>query len=218
MGKKGNSSIFRKFVQNQVPLPSSSLPRLVLFASGGGSNARVICEHFRDSTLGQVVGMVTNNPRSGIFDIGKAHQIPVVLIHPPQVKDGVWLQGLMSFFNADLLCLAGYLKLIPATLVGAYPRRIVNIHPSLLPSHGGRGMFGMNVHESVISSGDAESGITIHYVNEVYDRGEVLLQERLAVDPSWNAAQLQQAVLKLEHHWYPRILDSLCTSLLSEKV
>ena len=190
---------------------------MVLFASGGGSNARTICEHFQHCEAGEVVGLVTNNSKSGIFEIGRSFDLPALLLSRSQVKNGEWLSSLMRFLEADLIVLAGYIRLIPESLVKAYPNRIVNIHPSLLPHHGGKGMFGMNVHKSVISSGDLESGITIHYVNEVYDDGEPILQKRLTVLSDWSATDLQQAVLKLEHHWYPQVLESLCQQVNSQR-
>ncbi len=191
--------------------------RIVLFVSGGGSNAGAICSHFASSESGEIVALVTNNPSSGAFEIGKQADLPVVLISRSQERDGLWLLDLMRFFRADLVALAGYIRLVPTSLVQAFPRRIVNIHPSLLPKHGGKGMFGLHVHASVIASGDAESGITIHYVNEHYDEGEVIRQEKLAVNPAWSAQELQHAVLRLEHHWYPRVLEALSEDLKQQR-
>lgn len=191
--------------------------RIVLFVSGGGSNARAICSHFANSESGEVVALVTNNPESGAFEIGKRADLPVMLISRSQERDGLWLMDLMRFFRADLIALAGYIRLIPTSLVQAFPRRIVNIHPSLLPAHGGKGMFGLHVHDSVLEAGDTESGITIHFVNEHYDEGEVIRQEKLNVDPAWSARELQQEVLRLEHHWYPRVLEALCEELMQQR-
>lgn len=191
--------------------------RIVIFASGGGSNARTICDHFRGHSAIEVAGLITNNPSSGAFAIGKANDLPVCLISKSQIRDGQWLVKQLACWQTDLIALAGYIRLIPQELVEAFPDRIVNIHPSLLPRHGGKGMFGLNVHQSVIDQGDEESGITIHYVNEEYDEGAPILQQKLQVDPAWSASELQKAVLKLEHQWYPQVLEDICLTLQSQR-
>lgn len=197
---------------------STSIPqRIVLFASGGGSNARTICEHFQQSADGEIVGLITNNPASGAFAIGKEFDLPVCMMAKSQARNGEWLLSQLQCWKVDVIALAGYIRLIPGIVVSAFPDRIVNIHPSLLPHHGGKGMFGMNVHQSVIDTGDQESGITIHYVNEQYDEGAPILQKRIPVEKGWSAKELQQAVLKLEHHWYPRVLENICQELNSQR-
>lgn len=195
----------------------SNPQRIVLFASGGGSNARTICEHFQQSDAGQVVGLITNNPTSGAFAIGKDFDLPVCMMARSQTRNGDWLLAQLQCWQVDVIALAGYIRLIPGKVVSAFPNRILNIHPSLLPHHGGKGMFGMNVHESVMEAGDTESGITIHYVNEQYDEGAPILQKRIAVEQHWSAKDLQEAVLKLEHHWYPRVLEDICQELNSQR-
>ena len=136
---------------------------------------------------------------------------------PGGFRDGAFLLDLLRRYEVELIVLAGYMRLIPAAVVAAYPRRILNIHPALLPAYGGKGMYGMNVHEAVISAQEKQSGITIHYVNEVYDAGEVILQARVEVEPDWQATDLQQAVLRLEHALYPQVVEKVCRELQASR-
>lgn len=135
--------------------------------------------------------------------------IPLVVINRQNVNDGVFLTSLLREHQITFVALAGYLKMIPPAFIRAFPRRIVNIHPSLLPKFGGKGMYGIHVHEAVLAAGERESGMTIHIVNELYDEGEILFQDRVAIQPGWTASDLQQAVLTLEHTHYPVVLERL---------
>ncbi len=197
-------------------MSATSPIRIVIIASGGGSNASVMCDYFLDKPHAEVVGLVTNNPESGVFDLGQNVGLPVCLLSRTQARDGAWLVRQFQGWKADLLVLAGYIRLIPTEVVHAFPNRIINIHPALLPRHGGKGMWGMNVHQSVIDQGDTTSGITIHYVNEHYDEGAPIFQQALSIDPTWTASDLQKAVLKLEHHWFPRVVDDICQQIQSQ--
>ncbi|GAB4415708.1 MAG: phosphoribosylglycinamide formyltransferase [Bacteroidia bacterium] len=187
--------------------------RIAIFASGDGSNARRLLEHFQHSDAGSIRLLASNNPASGIFDLGQAHGVPAELLRSH--RDGDYLAAVLAAYDIELLVLAGYLKLIPASLVARYPRRIVNIHPALLPAYGGKGMYGMNVHRAVITNGERRSGITIHFIDEDYDRGEICFQQSLAVDPHWSAQDLQQAVLHLEHQYFPEVVEKVCRELRS---
>ncbi|TAE46051.1 MAG: phosphoribosylglycinamide formyltransferase [Bacteroidetes bacterium] len=170
-------------------------------------------EYFQHSEQVRVALLMSNNPHSGIFDFAPTFGVPALLMPPGKHRDGVWLREQLRAAGIDLVVLAGYLKLIPAELTAAFPDRILNIHPSLLPRFGGKGMYGMKVHESVISSGETESGMTIHYVNERYDEGEVLFQAKVAIGPGWTPQQLQQAVQKLEHEYFPVWVEKVCMNL-----
>ncbi len=153
-----------------------------------------------------MVLLATNNPQCGLFKFAPAYNLEVQLFTPDQVKDGeAWLTLLQSH-SVDLVVLAGYLKLVPEAVVKAFPRRILNLHPSLLPKFGGKGMYGMRVHEAVLAAGDEVSGITVHYVDEAYDRGEVVFQTKVPVIPGMTPELLQQAVQKLEHQYLPGIV------------
>lgn len=193
--------------------PTSRPVRIAIFASGGGSNARLLLQRFAGHARGQVVLLVTNNPQSGVWDFGPAHEVPVALLAGAQHRDGAYIQQLLAVHEVDLVVLAGYLKLIPAEVVAAFPQRILNIHPALLPAYGGKGMYGMNVHEAVIAAGEPVSGITIHYVNEVYDQGETLFQAQVSVAPDWSPADLQRAVQQLEHQYFFPVVEKVCEDL-----
>ncbi|MEL6133424.1 MAG: phosphoribosylglycinamide formyltransferase [Bacteroidota bacterium] len=192
--------------------------RMAIFASGGGSNARAICRYFAQNERIKVSLLLSNRESSGVFELGESYSIPALLLSKDQVKDGAYLLSQMQAHQIDLIVLAGYLKHVPDPLVNAFPHRMVNIHPSLLPAYGGKGMYGIKVHEAVIKHKETLSGLTIHYVNEVYDQGEIIFQAHQAVDPNWKAADLQQAILKLEHTYYPQVIQTICESLASKKV
>lgn len=187
--------------------------RIAIFASGTGTNARQLLQHFKHSEVAKVSLVVSNRRQSGVFESGPAFGVPTYLLTGQTYRDGELLVKLMAAHRIQLIVLAGYLKLIPPELVQAFPRRIVNIHPSLLPRHGGQGMYGPRVHEAVLNARDPESGITIHYVDEVYDQGEIILQEKLTVDPAWNAAQLQQAIHQLEYQHFPQVVEKVCREM-----
>jgi len=199
--------------------PSHTLPiRIAIFASGGGSNASAICHYFAQNESVEVVLLVSNKETSGVFELGKDMDIPSVFITKDQVKDGPYLLALMDRYKVDLIVLAGYLRHIPDPLVHAFPHRILNIHPSLLPAYGGKGMYGLHVHEAVVANGESLSGLTIHYVSEIYDEGEIIFQAHQKVEAGWGAKELQQAVLKLEHIYYPQVIQDICESLASQRV
>jgi phosphoribosylglycinamide formyltransferase-1 len=187
--------------------------RIAIFASGGGSNAYKLLEYFSASKVGEISLLLSNNPESGVFELGPEFKVPVVFLPPGARKNGQYLLRLLEAHEIELIVLAGYLKHIPDALVAAFPRRILNIHPALLPRHGGKGMYGMHVHRAVIDAGDPFSGITIHYVNENYDEGEIIFQKKLSVAPFWQPEELQQAVLKLEHQHFPEVVARCCQEL-----
>ncbi|MEL7340986.1 MAG: phosphoribosylglycinamide formyltransferase [Bacteroidota bacterium] len=192
---------------------SSAISNIAIFASGGASNARRLQEYFQENPSVEVGLLLSNNPQSGIFAQGPLFKVPTIYLPSSAYTDGRYLSQLLQAHQIDVIVLAGYLKHIPNELVSAFPDRILNIHPSLLPRHGGKGMYGMNVHHAVIEAGDAYSGITIHRVNEHYDEGEIVFQKRLSVAPHWSAVQLQQAVLQLEHKHYPEVVAQYCQQI-----
>uniref|UniRef100_A0A7N0UGU3 Phosphoribosylglycinamide formyltransferase, chloroplastic n=1 Tax=Kalanchoe fedtschenkoi TaxID=63787 RepID=A0A7N0UGU3_KALFE len=189
--------------------------RLAVFVSGGGSNFRSIYEATLDGSVnGDVVVLVTNKPACGGAEFARERGIPVIVF--PQRKDE---QGGMSAsdlvdtlrrYNADYVLLAGYLKLIPAELIRAYPKSILNIHPSLLPAFGGKGFYGMKVHDAVIASGARFSGPTIHFVDENFDTGRILAQRVVPVLATDTAHDLAARVLLQEHKLYVEVTAALC--------
>ena len=185
---------------------------IAILASGSGSNAEAIFNFFTNSKLAQVKIVVSNNKDAGVLKRAKNHEIENVVVNSEKTKEGVLLKTLKEN-KTDLIVLAGYMKLIPKEITKAYPNRILNIHPALLPKFGGKGMYGMNVHTAVINSGATESGMTIHYVNEKYDDGAILFQESIAVKPEDKPEDVAANVLKLEHKNYPRIIEKVLKSL-----
>lgn len=181
---------------------------LILFASGRGSNCQAIIDHFRDSHLARVALIVCNKPEAGVLQIAARERIPTLLISRADMQQPHFLQQLQPY-NASLLVLAGFLLKIPEALVQAYPNRIINIHPALLPRYGGKGMYGQAVHEAVLSARDKESGITIHYVNEHYDEGNILLQARCPILSEDTHESLAARIHQLEHFYFPRALEFL---------
>ncbi|MCW3124571.1 MAG: purN [Bacteroidetes bacterium] len=181
---------------------------IAIFASGKGSNAQAIIDYFKGNESIKVALIVTNNKTAGVIQIAKENRIPFDIVSPKELKDEEMLD-MLDVYEIDLIVLAGFLLLIPAFLIQAYPDKIINIHPALLPKHGGKGMYGKHVHEAVLSNKDAETGITIHYVNEHYDEGAYITQIGCHVEPGDNVEALAAKVQKLEHEHYPQEIEKL---------
>jgi len=180
--------------------------RLALFASGSGSNVQQICSYFSGHAHIEVVAVYCNNPEAFVIQRAEKLGLPCRLFTRNELKNGTVLEQLRSD-GIDWIVLAGFLWLIPANLTEAYPSRILNIHPALLPAYGGKGMYGHHVHEAVIANKEKESGITIHLVDEVYDHGQPLFQAKTAVAPSDTPDDLAKKIHALEHRYYPEIIE-----------
>lgn len=183
--------------------------KIAVFASGEGTNAENIIRYFQDNETVSVDLVVCNRAKAGVY--ARAEHLGVPVAYLPQAKfaqSGAVLQ-LLNAQQIDFVVLAGFLLFVPEDVIHTYEKRIVNIHPSLLPRHGGKGMYGDRVHESVVSSGDTESGITIHYVNEQYDAGEVISQVRVPVLPEDTPDDVACKVHALEYAHYPKIIAEL---------
>jgi phosphoribosylglycinamide formyltransferase-1 len=184
------------------------MKKIAVFASGSGTNAESIVRHFFDSKLAYVDIILTENPNAYVLKRAEKLSVKSYLFSKEELVDGSVTELLLSK-GVDFIVLAGFLKLIPKNMITAYPERIVNIHPALLPKYGGRGMFGMNVHSAVISSGESESGITIHFVNEHYDDGDIVFQAKCPVLREDTIETLAERIHKLEHEHYPIIIERL---------
>ena len=183
------------------------MKKLAIFSSGAGSNAARIIEHFRHHPAIAASLIVCNNPDAGVLNIASANDIPVLLIEKePFFRGSAYVPELRTR-GIDFLVLAGFLWKIPAKLVEAYRHRIVNIHPALLPAYGGKGMYGRHVHEAVIAAGEKESGITIHYVDELYDHSQSIFQAKVIVEPDDTPETLAKKVQFLEHQHFPRVIE-----------
>jgi phosphoribosylglycinamide formyltransferase-1 len=186
------------------------LHRLAIFLSGSGSNARNLISHFAGSTHVRIVMLASNRPGSGANAIGGEYGIPVFPVTRENMADGTLLQVLLHH-GVDFVVLAGFLRKVPADITSHFRNKIVNIHPSLLPRHGGKGMYGSHVHEAVVSAGDTETGITIHFVNEHYDQGDIIFQARVAVAPGEHPGEVEQKVRALEKKYFPAVVEKLLT-------
>ena len=187
----------------------ASTKRIAIFASGAGSNARQIIQYFSNSTEVKVVLIVCNKPGAGVLTIAEEYGIPTLLIERDRFLKGDGYLPELLHNGTDLVVLAGFLWKIPQPLINAFPRRIINIHPALLPKFGGKGMYGQFVHEAVITSGEVQSGITIHYVDEHYDNGDIIFQTACPVLPGDTPEKLAQRVHQLEHLHYPRVVEEV---------
>jgi phosphoribosylglycinamide formyltransferase 1 len=182
--------------------------RLAVLASGRGSNLQAIIDHFDNlarERIAKVVLVASNRADSPALLRAATASIDTASFNPND--DGSELLALLQKFRIDLVVLAGYLKRIPPMVIGEYAGRIINIHPALLPAFGGEGMYGARVHEAVIASGATETGVTVHLVDDEYDRGPILAQWRVRVDKSDTAESLAARVLNVEHVVYPRVVE-----------
>ena len=181
---------------------------IVLFASGRGSNVLAIIDFFKEKNTAQVALIVCNNPEAGVLDIAAKHHIPVLMIDRKSIKENDWINTIKSHKPAWIV-LAGFLWKIPASLIQEFENKIINLHPALLPAYGGKGMYGMKVHESVIAAQEKESGVTVHFINENYDEGNIIIQARCKIIETDTAASLAQKIHALEHYFLPRTIEFL---------
>lgn len=182
------------------------MKRIAILASGSGSNAQRIMEHFRGAALAEVVLVGCDQPEAGVIQRAWDQGVASYLFNGAHLRDGS-VQRELQDQRVDLVVLAGFLRLIPADLVRAFPDRILNIHPALLPKYGGKGMYGHHVHTAVIAAGEVESGITIHRVNEHYDEGTILFQATCPVLSDDTPETLAQRIHALEHAHFPRLVE-----------
>lgn len=187
--------------------------KLAVFASGRGSNAEKIIEYFNTSDQVSVDLIITNKKDAKVLDLAKLNGIPQYTIaNKTTFTKTNSLVDTLQDKEITHIILAGFLWLIPTNLINAYPDKIINIHPALLPAYGGKGMYGINVHKAVKANGEKQSGITIHLVNEKYDDGKHLSQVRCELDDKDSPAEIAKKVLALEHFHYPRVIEKFLLS------
>ncbi len=191
--------------------------RIAILASGSGTNAQKLMEHFQEHPSAEIVLVCSDKPRAGVVQRAWDMGVPCYLFNGAALKDGTLLHELEAC-RIDLVVLAGFMRLIPAEMVRAFPDRIINIHPALLPKYGGKGMFGEHVHKAVLAAGEKESGITIHLVNERYDEGQVLFQATCPVLPEDDADALAARIHALEHAHYPAVVGGIVNSIRDKTV
>lgn len=183
--------------------------RIAVFASGKGTNAENLVRYFnhdpKKSKKANITLIVCNKPGAGVLSLAQREGIPVLMIEQAGFSSGKYLSEIRA--AADLLVLAGFLWKVPQSLIDAFPGRIINIHPALLPKYGGPGMYGMKVHQAVIANGETESGITIHHVDEHYDNGDRIFQEKCTVEPTDTPDSLSEKIHRLEMEHYPKQVE-----------
>jgi len=186
------------------------MKNIVLFASGNGSNAEEIIRYFKKNNQGTVVAIFSNKPDAKVLDRAKNHNILSVVFNKAQLNEGFVLEKLHQF-QPDLIVLAGFLLKFPESILKEYPK-VINIHPALLPKYGGKGMYGMNVHQAVLENNEKETGITIHYVNEHYDEGEFIFQKAVNIEDCKSAEEIAHKIHELEHQYFPEIISEVLNS------
>lgn len=184
------------------------MKNIVIFASGSGSNAEAIINHFKSSNLARIVAVFTNKADAGIIVRAKNHNIPFEVFTKAEFS-GAGFVDLVQSYQPELIVLAGFLLKIPENFVKAFPNKIINIHPALLPKYGGKGMYGTHVHQAVFENRESASGMTIHYVNEDYDQGSIIFQESTDITTCTSAEEIAKKVLTLEHKNYPKVIEKL---------
>ena len=189
--------------------------RIAIFASGSGSNAQKIMEHFKKHTDAEVAIVLTNNPEAYVLQRADNFEIPTHIFDKHEFYQTNEILNLLKNLNIDVIVLAGFLWLIPDTILANYPKRIINIHPALLPKYGGKGMYGDRVHKEVLANGDEESGISIHYVNEDFDTGEIIYQARFKIEKNDDLELVKFKGQQLEHQYFPKIIEQVLKKIKS---
>lgn len=184
------------------------MKNIVLFASGAGSNAEQIMQYFGPKHDYKVAALFTNNPNAGVIEKAQGFGVPVVVFTKEELNDGLVLSK-VNDYSASLIVLAGFLWKFPGDIIAAYPHKVINIHPALLPNYGGKGMYGIHVHRAVHNNKDKESGITIHYVDENYDEGNIIFQKAVAIEECLSPEDVALKVLALEHEHFPKVIEEL---------
>jgi phosphoribosylglycinamide formyltransferase-1 len=192
----------------RLQIKPPKLKRLAILASGSGSNAEKIMEYFKNSEKAKIALVASNKADAFVLERAKKFEVPTFTFSKKELEEGFLLKKLQAE-KIDWVILAGFLLKIPAELTRAFPDRMVNIHPALLPKYGGKGMYGLHVHQAVKDAGDTETGITIHLVNENYDEGKIIFQAATSVEESDSPEDIASKVHALEHRYFPEVIGSL---------
>ena len=184
------------------------MKKIVIFASGSGTNAENIIKHFKNTSSGKVVSVFTNNPKAYVIERAKNFQIPTEVFSKDELIEGKVLQKI-NIIKPDLIVLAGFLLKFPENIIAQYPNKIINIHPALLPKYGGKGMYGMNVHKAIVENKEKETGISIHYVNENYDEGNIIFQKKVTLLITDTPEVVAEKIHELEQKYFPTIVEEV---------
>ena len=188
--------------------------RLAIFASGSGSNAINLIKHFDEHPIIETAFVLTNNAKAGIIDKAERAGVKIIVLTNTDVSSSTVLDSICKEENVSWIVLAGYLRLVPSHFIDRFENKIINLHPALLPKFGGKGMFGQNVHRAVVESGEKESGITIHFVNKEFDKGQIIAQFRCYVSQEDTAEDIDKKIRVLEQSYLPVVVEN--TILKSE--
>lgn len=184
------------------------MKNIILFASGSGSNVEKIIQHFKTNPEVNIAAIFSNNSNAKVLERAKKNAIYSEIIPKPELESDEFAKKIEAL-QPDLIVLAGFLLKFPAGIIAKFPNKIINIHPALLPKYGGKGMYGMHVHQAVLENKEAESGITIHYVNEHYDEGAFIFQKEVSLASCSTAEEIANKVLALEHQFFPKVIEEL---------
>jgi phosphoribosylglycinamide formyltransferase-1 len=184
------------------------MKKIVIFASGSGTNAENIIKHFKNTSIGTVVSVFTNNPKAYVIERAKNFQVPTEIFSKEELNSDKILQKLIAI-QPDLIVLAGFLLKFPENIIAQYPDKIINVHPALLPKYGGKGMYGMNVHKAIVENKEKETGISIHYVNENYDEGNIIFQKKVTVLVSDTPEVVAEKIHELEQKYFPSVVEDV---------
>lgn len=193
---------------SECGINSLTMKRIAIFVSGNGTNLQRIAEYFKGNPEVEIVNVVCNNPKAYAIERAKQLGIPVRMVNRQEFNSAEFTHE-MARLQLDFIVLAGFLWKIPESLIRVYPKKIINIHPALLPKYGGKGFYGEHVHEAVVAAKEAYSGITIHYVNEIYDSGEIIFQAKVALTPDETPDSVAAKIHLLEQANFPVIIDML---------
>ena len=183
------------------------MKKIVVFASGTGSNALNLIKHFKQHTNARVTAVFCNNPQAGIIEKAQNEGVPVVMFTNEELQSGTAVDDALAQINPSVTVLAGFLRLFPSRLLNICNNNVINIHPALLPKYGGKGMYGNRVHQAVIENMETEHGVSVHRVNEEYDKGEIILQQRFSVQPSDTLETIVHRIHQLEYEMLPRAVE-----------
>ncbi len=188
--------------------------KIAILVSGTGSNAVNIIEYFEKSSVADVMLVISNKPDALAVRKAQNKGVKTVVFNNESFKKNGEVLDYLKSVPIDFIVLAGFLVKIPSDIIHAYPKKIVNLHPSLLPKYGGEGMYGMRVHRAVIEAQESESGISIHFVNEVYDEGAIIFQAKVSVEKEDDVEVLAKKIQQLEHYFFPKIIDEVINKSL----
>ena len=185
------------------------MKRIVIFASGSGTNAENIIKYFQNTNLAEVTLVLSNKSDAKVLDRAKNLSVPSQSFNKSELLNPVSIATILRNESPDLIVLAGFLLKFPEFILKDFPNKVINIHPALLPKYGGKGMYGMHVHESVVKNKEDETGITIHYVNENYDEGAVIFQKSFQLSEKDTAESVASKIHELEYEYFPKVIEEI---------